>query len=175
MATLQITSDKIFNDLLNKGIGIRKTFDLDLNFVFEHIPIKYYSDFILGYFDGDGSIDIPQNDTISGSHVRIAGPITNLKVFSHILDSFGIKSLIIQDKRKYNEPFGSLEFKNTTEKYIFLKYIYKSNVKCLKRKKERSMELIRRIEENSTNRSENINAIKEYKSVVLKWEELLER
>ena len=37
------------------------------------------------------------------------------------------------------------------------------------------MELIRRIEENSTNRSENINAIKEYKSVVLKWEELLER
>lgn len=175
IATLQITSDKIFNDLLNKGIGIRKTFDLDLDFVFEHIPIKYYSDFILGYFDGDGSIDIPQNDTISRSHVRVAGPITNLKVFSHILDSFGIKSLIIQDKRKYNEPFGSLEFKNTTEKYIFLKYIYKSNVKCLKRKKERSMELIRRIEENSTNRSENINAIKEYKSVVLKWEELLER
>ena len=175
IATLQITSDKIFNDLLNKGIGIRKTFDLDLNFVFKHIPIKYHSDFILGYFDGDGSIDIPQNNTVSKSHIRISGPITNLKVFFHILDSVGVKSSVIQDKRKYSEPFGSLEFKNTTEKYIFLKYIYKSNVKCLKRKKEQSIELIKRIEKNSTNRSENINAIKEYKSVVLKWEELLER
>lgn len=175
IATLQVTSDKIFNDLLNKGIGIRKTFDLDLKFVFEHIPIKYYSDFILGYFDGDGSIDIPQNNTISKSHIQISGPIKNLKVFFYILDSVGVKSSITQDRRKYNEPFGSLNFKNTVEKYIFLKYIYKSNVKCLKRKKERSIELIKRIEKNSTNRSENINAIKEYKSVVLKWEELLER
>lgn len=175
MATLQITSDRIFNDLLDKGIGIRKTFDLDLNYIFKKIPIQFYSDFILGYFDGDGSIDIPNNKTISKSHIRISGPIKNLKIFASILKKFKIESTILEDKRRYKEPFGSLEFKNTTEKYIFLKYIYKNNVKCLSRKKERALKLIKRIENNSTNRFENIKAIENYKSVVIKWEELLER
>ena len=175
MATLQITSDKIFNDLLQKGIGIRKTFDLDLSYIFEKIPINFYSDFILGYFDGDGSIYIPNDNTISKSYIRITGPIKNLEVFSSILKNFGVENTIVEDKRKYKEPFGNLEFKNTPEKYVFLKYIYKNNVKCLNRKKERAIELIKRIESNSTNRSENIKAINNYKSVVVKWEELLGR
>lgn len=174
MATLQISSDKMFNQLLEKGIGLRKTFDLNLFYIFQHIPIKFYPSFILGYFDGDGSIDIPSDNTISRSHVRISGPIKNLEVFSSILDIFKIKATIREDKRKYKEPFGSLEFTNTTEKYIFLKYIYKNDVKCLGRKKEHALELIKRIETNSTNRSENTKAIENYKSVVVKWEELLE-
>lgn len=81
MATLQIISDKIFNDLLQKGIGIRKTFDLDLSYIFEKIPINFYSDFILGYFDGDGSIYIPNDNTISKSYIRITGQLKTLKFF----------------------------------------------------------------------------------------------
>lgn len=175
MATLQISSDQMFNILLEKGIGIRKTFDLDLDYVFKQIPVKFYPSFILGYFDGDGSIDIPNNNTIASSHVRISGPIKNLKSFKQILEIFEINSQIIIDNRKYNEPFGSLELQNTTEKYLFLKYMYSNNVKCLNRKKERALELIKRIESNITNRSENIQAVKKYKSVVIKWEELLGR
>lgn len=174
MASLQVTSDKIFNDLLDKGIGIRKTFDLDLMQIFKNIPYCFQSDFILGYFDGDGSITVPING-ISKSKIRISGPIKSLKTFSSILQERGIRSIIVEDKRKYKEPFGSLEFVNTTDKYIFLKYIYKNNVKCLTRKKELAVELIKRIESNTTNRSENIKAINNYKSVVIKWEELLER
>lgn len=174
MATLQISSDKMFNQLLEKGIGLRKTFDLDLSCIFQQIPTQFHPSFILGYFDGDGSIDIPNDNTISKSHVRISGPIKNLKAFVPILNNFEIKAIIIEDKRKYKEPFGSLEFTNTTDKYIFLKYMYRNNVKCLSRKKERALELIRRIENNVTNRSENIKAIENYKSVVIKWEELLE-
>ena len=45
---------------------------------------------------------------------------------------------------------------------------------CRDSKKERSKELLLRIEDNVTNRSENINSVNKYKSVVLKWEELLE-
>ena len=60
-------------------------------------------------------------------------------------------------------------------KYMFLKFIYSLKVKCLERKKERAFELIKRIENNSTNRSENVKAKKFYESVVLKWEELLKR
>ncbi len=174
MASLQVTSDKIFNDLLDKGIGIRKTFDLDLMQIFKSIPCCFRSDFILGYFDGDGSITVSING-ISKSKICISGPIKSLKALSSILQERGIGNIIVEDKRKYKEPFGSLEFVNTTDKYIFLKYIYKNNVKCLTRKKELAGELIKRIESNSTNRSENIKAIDNYKSVVIKWEELLER
>lgn len=174
MATLQITSDKICNKLLEIGIGIRKTFDLSISEIIQHIPSHYLMSFILGYFDGDGSIDIPQDNTIAKSHIRIVGPIKNLIDFQNCLNNFYIKASISQDKRKYSEPFGSLELVNTTQKYIFLKFIYFYNVKCLQRKKERADELIKRIEENSTNRYENIKALDNYKSVVVKWGELLE-
>lgn len=174
IATLQINSDIICNRLLEIGIGVRKTFDLSIKEICSNIPKKFINSFILGYFDGDGSIDIPKSG-ISKSHVRIIGPLKNLVDFKDILQEFKITASIIQDKRKYKEPFGSLELKNTTEKYIFLKFIYNSSVKCLQRKKERADILIQRIENNITNRSENIKAINYYKSVVLKWGELLKR
>ena len=162
MATLQISSDLLFNQLLSLGIGIRKTFDLSISNIISNISKEFISSFILGYFDGDGSIDIPKDNTISKSHVRIAGPIKNLLDFQNILKDFHINSKIIEDKRKYKEPFGNLEMENTTQKYMFLKFIYNSNIKCLNRKKERAVELIRRIEKNTTNRSENIQAVKEF-------------
>ena len=162
IATIQISSDILFNQLINIGIGIRKTYDLSIKAIVQKIPIELIKDFILGYFDGDGSIDIPKDNTISKSHVRISGPIKNLQDFQNILKDFHISSKIIEDKRKYKEPFGSIELLNTTEKYMFLKFVYSSNIKCLKRKKEISEELIRRIETNSTNRSENIEAVKNF-------------
>lgn len=175
MATLQIVSDAIFNDLLDIGIGIRKTYDLDVDYIFQNIPPTFIPSFILGYFDGDGSIDIPTDNTINKSHVRISGPISSLKVIQKFLERFEIEGQIVQDKRKYKIPFGELSFVNTTQKYLFLKLIYRAKVKCLIRKKERSDELIKRIENNTTNRSENIKATQKYKSVVVKWEELLGR
>lgn len=174
MATLQISSDLLCNQLLKIGIGIRKTFDLSIKQIFASIPKQLWSSFLLGYFDGDGSIDIPEQG-ISKSHVRISAPIKSLNDFKEVLTFLDIDCSILQDKRKYTEPFGSLEFKNTTEKYVFLKFIYSLKVECLERKKERAFELIKRIENNSTNRSENVKAEKFYKSVVLKWEELLKR
>ena len=148
---------------------------MELDKVFENIPEEFIFDFILGYFDGDGSIDIPEKEEISKSHVRIVGPIKSLEVFQKTLSTYGVSSSIGKDKRKYSQPFGSLELKNTTEKYCFLKLVYASNIKSLTRKEERANILLRRIENNVTNRSENIKAVNFYKSVVLKREELLGR
>ena len=128
----------------------------------------------MGYFDGDGNISL-SNKNISRSHVRYSGPISTLNDFKLILEEIGITCTIVEDKRNYKEPFGSLEFKNTTEKYNFLKYIYSSNIYCLTRKQKIALDLIQKIEQNITNRSENVKATQYYKSVVLKWEELLER
>ena len=174
MATLQLTSDILVEDLLELGVGVRKTFDLSIKNIIQKMPKKFIPSFILGYFDGDGSIDIPQNNTISKSHIRISAPLKSLKDFKDILKDFEIDTKIVVDKRKYKEPFGSLEVINTTNKYLFLKLIYSFYEDSLSRKKERSKELLLRIENNITNRSENINSVNKYKSVVLKWEELLE-
>lgn len=175
MAILQLTSNILVEDLLKIGVGVRKTFDLSIKEVITNIPKQFIPSFILGYFDGDGSIDIPNNNTICKSHVRIAGPISTLNDFQQILNLFEIETTITRDKRNYKEPFGSLELTNTTNKYLFLKLIYSFYDNSLSRKKERANELLKRIENNSTNRSENINSINKYKSVVLKWEELLKR
>lgn len=49
---LQIGSKEIFNDLLKLGITPNKSKTIDLPLV----PNKYFSDFVRGYFDGDGCV-----------------------------------------------------------------------------------------------------------------------
>ena len=166
MAILQLTSDILVEDLLELGVGVRKTFDLSIENIIKKIPKKF--------IDVDGNINIPKNNTIIKSHIRISAPLKSLEDFKNILKDFEIDTSIVVDKRKYQEPFGSLEIVNTINKYLFLKLIYSFYEDSLSRKKERSKELLLRIENNITNRSENINSVNKYKSVVLKWEELLE-
>lgn len=162
MSTLQLTSDILCNSLKNIEIRPRKTFDLDITNILQKLPEEYRFAFVLGYFDGDGNIDVPSNGTISKSHVRISGPIKNLKAFQAFLSENHIETSVIEDKRRYKEPFGSLECKNTTSKYCFLKKIYGSEVTSLSRKKEIAKDLCDRIENNVTNRSENKKALEYY-------------
>src|SRR3989344_5923597 len=49
---LQIGSKAMFNDLLKLGITPNKSKTIDL----PEIPKNYFSDFLRGYFDGDGCI-----------------------------------------------------------------------------------------------------------------------
>jgi len=49
---LQIGSKEIFNDLLKIGLTPNKSKTVSL----PKIPNKYFSDFLRGYFDGDGSV-----------------------------------------------------------------------------------------------------------------------
>ncbi len=50
---LQIGSKGMFNDLIRLGMTPNKSKTIDLPFV----PEKYFSDFVRGYFDGDGCIN----------------------------------------------------------------------------------------------------------------------
>lgn len=51
---LRIGSHKIYNDLERVGLHPRKSLDIE----FPHIPYRFLSDFVRGYFDGDGCIAI---------------------------------------------------------------------------------------------------------------------
>ena len=52
MCKLVLNSKKMSNDLIDKGIVPNKSLVLKK----PNIPQQYYLPFILGYFDGDGSI-----------------------------------------------------------------------------------------------------------------------
>lgn len=162
-STFQIASNKICNDLKVYGIVFNKTWNMNI----VNIPNKFISSFLLGYFDGDGSISINKNknkNTISSIGVSISGTESSVKSIKYYLDLLKLKYSIVQDKRynKYNGNFYSIVFKNTSEKYCFIKTIYSTNCMCLNRKKDLALILIERIENNSTNRLENIKAINNY-------------
>lgn len=51
---LQIGSKFMFKDLLRLGLKVNKSNNIKLPFV----PKKYFSDFVRGYFDGDGNVSV---------------------------------------------------------------------------------------------------------------------
>lgn len=159
--SLQISSKIIFDDLSKYGIIPNKTWNMHL----KNIPKKFMPSFLLGYFDGDGSITHSKNGTITKTDVSICGTKSSINSISYMLDELNLKYLLILDNRnKYKGKFYRLVFKNTTEKYCFLKMIYENNsdILKLKRKEERVLDLIYKIENNTTNRKENIKAIESY-------------
>ena len=167
MKAITFVSDKVGQDLKKLKISINKTFSLDYNFIFGHINKDLWPSFLLGIFDGDGNIDYPKDGTISKAHVRLSGPVEQLLQIQRVLEEFKIKATIIVDKRRYTKPFGSLECPNTTSKYCLLKLLYKDDILCLSRKKENAFEIIKRIEDNVTNRKENIIAVDTWKTIFI--------
>lgn len=174
MANLQITSDILCNSLINIGIIPKKTFDIDFSTIFSNIPNKFIPTFFLGYFDGDGSISLSLDDNkISKSHIRISCPILSAESFKTELEKFNIDSKIYVDNRKYTKSFGELCFTDTIHKYLFLKFIYRDYNNSLLRKKLKAERFYYLVENNITKRKENKDAINNFNTVVLKWEELL--
>ena len=165
--SIVFVSDKMFNDLIQIGITPKKTWNLDINLVFNNIPKRFWKDFIRGYIDGDGSINL--NQLPSKSNISIAIPQSSgLQLLQKLKEITNEDFLFVLDKHhKYNHPFGAINAKNATQKYILLKLIYSKATIALKRKQILGEQLISNIENNITNRSEN-------KTAVVKWGELLE-
>ena len=158
MVSVVFVSEKLYQSLIRLGLKPQKTYSLSYSEIMKHIPKSFWPSFYLGLFDGDGNIDFPKNGTISRSHVRLSAPLKQLLQLQNNFP-FGDLCSVIEDKRGYAEPFGSLEAKGSVGKYCILKYIYSLPVNSLSRKKDNAMILMNRIEQNVTNRAENIRAV----------------
>ena len=76
---LKITSNKIVADLAKYGIVQNKK-NMDIPFI-NYIPAEYKKDFIVGFFDGDGSVTPNSNTvTIATNHSNLAGIIDELSM-----------------------------------------------------------------------------------------------
>lgn len=121
MASLQISSDIIVDDLKNLGLSYRKTYENTI----ANVPDALMPHLIRGYVDGDGSISYSPGKIV---RVCISGYSYNMLKIQKYLEQNNIFSTFVVDNREYTEcnagDFGSLTFSNKTSMYSFLKLIY---------------------------------------------------
>lgn len=154
--SIEISSDKIFSDFEKMGISPNKTYSNTI----AKIPEKFMSDFIRGYFDGDGSISEEKRNT-KNINISISGYEDNMTKLQKYLEKQCIYSSVIIDKRKYNQGstghFCFLCISNRTSQYSFLKLIYQNKNNCyLDRKYEMAKKFIDYVEESNNVRDKQI-------------------
>lgn len=132
-STLQITSKKLCTDLINANIIPNKTYKTNT------LPYtgEFFSHFLRGFFDGDGSIWCAKNDS---HHVGVSFA-NNLYVLTEIKE-FLKKELNVNSCLKYEDeidnPFAcSLRIGGSVQIKKFYDFLYKDDCFSLKRKKDR--------------------------------------
>ena len=161
-AVISIASQDLYNQLSDKGLHPNKTWDLNLNHILSNIPEKLHIDFIRGYFDGDGHIGRFNENIISKVLINFACPYNfGLDLQKFFKDKYDINSFIfIDNHREYSNTFCTVGIYSAIDKYKLLKLMYydEKNL-CLKRKCKIAKQVINAIENNVTNRAENIKAV----------------
>lgn len=124
MSKIVINSKKMSQDLFNKGIVPNKSLILQK----PNIPEEYYLSYILGYFDGDGSIY--QTNCNNNFSISIQGTKETLNWINSILNiSNKLEKRTINDKNSYYIRCGG-----TNKPYQILKQLYDSCETHLNRK-----------------------------------------
>lgn len=140
---LALCSKQMFKDLTSLGLVPNKS---QLGLKFPDIDSKYYSSFILGFFDGDGSITINQRyyknnrNGINRKFKLVCTDKSFLKTICNILLSNNISKGKIYcnlDKRSNRIPLYSLEYWKIVDLKNLYKYLYKDSNIFLTRKKEK--------------------------------------
>lgn len=133
-------------DLMQYGITPKKTFTLKPP---KNLQEEYYIDFIRGYFDGDGSVNlIHSNNKISALRWQICGATSEILqwIIDFLYDRYNIPKVnILIDKssnRKHNYYY--FQYSTNATKMIY-NILYTPNSLYLKRKKEHFDQIIQMI------------------------------
>ena len=121
--------------MIDNNLTARKS----LTVRFPHIPDEYMSDFIRGYFDGNGSVTLKKTKyNIYGQISFTSGSINFLDVLQKVLLKNDISSKIYQDGRTTNGSFYLKVIKRSEiEKMYHYLYDDTGDVPFLKRKKDK--------------------------------------
>jgi DNA-binding transcriptional regulator WhiA len=126
VAFYRISSKKMYNDLIQYGASQRKTGK-------ETIPLidkKFISHFIRGFFDGDGSFYIDEDNYITCAFVITCSNKSFIdELYNHFNNLFGIEFNVIYQNGAYSMRTTSKE-----KCYKIYKYIYDNPTVYLDRK-----------------------------------------
>lgn len=126
-ALLKINSTAFCKDLISLNVVPRKS--MKESIPLKKIPKEFLRYFVLGYFDGDGSISY----TKSSPHISILGSKKMCEQLNKIFVDNGIDQNVFFDR---NKKIFDLRINNTKNKIKLYNFLYKDHVFFLKRKKE---------------------------------------
>lgn len=143
---LRWTSAEQKEDLAKYSIVPRKTLILKPPYTLNR---KYWIDYIRGYFDGDGSINLIKNSNGRGNgNLRWQVGSATKEIIEFILDFFeeeyNIPKVNIQVRSGTN-PFYTIQYSSVATRTIY-QHLYTENALYLKRKKEHFEEIIAKIQ-----------------------------
>lgn len=127
-AEFRCNSKYMVNALKKYGITPRKTFTMEFS---NEIPSKYYSGFIRGYFDGDGTIYFSKEGKPYWGIVATKAFLE--KVQEIIMDEVGLSKTKIRKKGKMYE----LRYIGSNNVKAIREWLYKDATVYMNRKKER--------------------------------------
>ena len=165
--SLEISSNKIFDDIENTGLSTKKTYSNTI----ANVSNDLMPALIRGYFDGDGTISNHKN--VSRANISIVGYESNLQKIKNFLDRCCIYGSISEcNSKKYSiaedgSKFCIYNLANKTSRYCFLKLIYEDSQNIfLDRKYIKSKQYIDLIEQSENIRDRQI--VNYYKYAVQK-------
>ena len=147
MCSFQINNKKMFNDLLSKGVLRNKTYILE--FPDECIVKKeFHSDFIRGFYDGDGSFTIfpfkshYKNNIYNNTQIGISLVCKN-KNFIEKLQKIILENTLINARIDYiqRDDLYSLRISNKKDCLNFINYLYDKSSLYLERKYNKAQEI----------------------------------
>lgn len=145
-STLEWSSAQQREDLKKYHIIPEKTFKLKWP---TRLKKEYWNDYIRGYFDGDGSINIIKSSNGRGNgSLRWQVCSATKEILEYIVSHFeeqGVPSVSIQEQRKTNILY-TIQYSSTSTRLIYdLLYTNSSSNLFLKRKKDHYEDIMGRI------------------------------
>jgi len=133
-ARLSINSMQLSQDLLKLGMTSNKTYSLSFP---PQLPLKFINSFILGYYDGDGSLSINQKEYNRGQ-ITITGTTEIIhKIHEIIKGNCNINCYLYARHKDRNNNNLTLSFCGNNQVMTFLNWAYKDSSIFLNRKHEK--------------------------------------
>ena len=142
---LRWTCQKHKNSLAKYNITPKKTFTLQPPYSLDK---KYWIDYIRGYFDGDGSINLIKNSNGRGNgnlrwQVGSAEPIILQWIVDYLFEEYGIPKVnVLQTSKDKKHTYYFIQYSSVSIRKIFDILYTPSSTLFLKRKKDKFIEIL---------------------------------
>lgn len=135
---LDITSKHMSKTLAKHGMVAAKSLILEFP---EHLDPKFYNSFLLGYFDGDGSLSYFENDA-TGNFALEGNYEFLVRVQEILIEKFGFRKTAFAGKKLGRKTSVTLTYGGRRQMMKIMGWLYKDSPLRLHRKYEKYLEIV---------------------------------